>query len=128
MSPFELSADGTPLYPPKNDPLTPESGPKDLENDRFEVDFGLNDEPSRNGHPGPACRIVLRVDAGYYGWVQGLAERLGLNISQTVAQGLLRLGEAAGYQFAMPARYTPSNPGRRRNHPRPSEPGSTRQF
>jgi hypothetical protein len=44
----------------------------------------------------------------------GLADRLGLNVSQTVAQGLLRLGEASGYQYAMPRRYTPNNPGRKR--------------
>jgi hypothetical protein len=68
-------------------------------------------------------RLVVRCSSEYHGWVQGLAERLGLNVTQTVSQGLLRLSEASGYNYAMPTRFTPKNPGRRRTHPRPTAPG-----
>ena len=64
----------------------------------------------------------MRCSSGYHGWVQGLAERLGLNVTQTITQGLLRLAEASGYHYSMPTRYTPKNPGRHRQHPRPGEP------
>jgi hypothetical protein len=66
-------------------------------------------------------RLVVRCSSEYHGWVQGLAERLGLNVTQTVAQGLLRLAEASGYHYAMPTRYQPKNRSRRRSHPRPGQ-------
>ena len=45
---------------------------------------------------------MVRCSSEYHGWVQGLAERLGLNVTQTVSQGLLRLAEASGYNYSMP--------------------------
>jgi hypothetical protein len=53
---------------------------------------------------GDESRLVVRCSSGYHGWVQGLAERLGLNVTQTVSQGLLRLAEASGYCYSMPTR------------------------
>ena len=118
MSERSIGADGNPISG-QNSPI---SGAEIVQNvseiDRnvLEIDRSV---------PGPSAgdsRLVVRCSSGYHGWVQGLAERLGLNVTQTITQGLLRLAEASGYHYSMPTRYTPKNPGRHRQHPRPGEP------
>ena len=117
MESWSIGADGSPIYGANTLGLPPVLGQKGPEIDQNVSEI---EQTGVGSSPGES-RLVVRCSCEYHGWVQGLAERLGLNVTQTVAQGLLRLSEASGYNYAMPTRYQPRNPSRRRNHPRPGQ-------
>ena len=118
MDSWSIGVDGSPIYGGKSPVLGGETGQKGLEIDQNVSEI----EQTGLGSPSAESRLVVRCSSMYHGWVQGLAERLGLNVTQTVSQGLLRLAEGSGYCYTMPIRYIPAKPGRRRIHPRPKAP------